>query len=177
MKTLNKHLIKSIIQSKNTQSAEELINLEEQSKLIIQSYNQIHCVVKKKTQGIKANLTRLVESSQTYSRILIEAQVLKVTIDDLKESSVIAHKKHQRYMSRKQRDYYELMMNYIRAISLSVEIIIDKLQVVILQKQGLNHPKTSRANSNISNSYYAASRKNCNRLAKKLSIYSTLLNS
>ena len=123
MKTLNKHLIKSIIQSKNTQSAEELINLEEQSKLIIQSYNQIHCVVKKKTQGIKANLTRLVESSQTYSRILIEAQVLKVTIDDLKESSVIAHKKHQRYMSRKQRDYYELMMNYIRAISLSVEII------------------------------------------------------
>ncbi|WDE97490.1 hypothetical protein PQO03_16810 [Lentisphaera profundi] len=172
MKPLKNHLIKSIIKSQNTQSAEELINLEERSKLIFQNYNKIHYLVKKKTQGIKANLTRLVNSPQHYSEILIDAQALKVTIDDLKESSVMAHKKHHRYMSRKQRDYYELMMNYIRAISLSVEIIIDKLQVVILRKQGSNHPKTSRTHSNITNSYYAASRRNCNNITKKLSIYS-----
>jgi len=134
-------------------------------------YAAIHQSMKANSYGLKGNLSRLLKSADYYSAILINTQKAKMDIDELRRNSSEPLNCQALYLSRWEKQYYELMRNYIRAISHSVDIIIDHLQILVLQKQGLDHPKTSRKNYNSSLDYYLASRLTCKKMADKLSLY------
>jgi hypothetical protein len=170
---LNSDYILQIKHNQRRKVDEEIQKLEDLSQDVEKKYTQIHKSMKEISYGLKGSLARWIKSAQDYSTLLIKAQSIKLYIDEIKKMGENKLSKPPLYMTRGEKHYYELMINYHKAMAHSVEIIISNLQIMVLKKQGLNHPKTSKINYNCNLNYYLASRLNCKKIAAKLERYRT----
>ncbi|MDD7986635.1 hypothetical protein PQO01_16915 [Lentisphaera marina] len=168
---LKSNYILEIKQSQRRKIDKEILNLESLTIDVESKYAQIHKSMKGISYGLKGSLARWVKSAQDYSTLLIQAQSIKLYVDEIKNMGTEKIKYPPIYMTKREKIYYELMINYHKAIAHSIEIIISNLQIMVFKKQGLNHQKTSKVNYNSNLNYYLASRLNCKKIAAKLAHY------